>query len=78
VEPLKNAWEQMKNNEELLAQINEHFERIEKMVLSRTSLLVKEKDSVESVDLKEDTVKKKKRKRPTSNIERPTSNKKEE
>jgi hypothetical protein len=44
------------------------------MVLSRTSLLVKEKDDAESVDLKEDTPKKKKRKRPTSNIERPTSN----
>jgi hypothetical protein len=67
VEPLKNAWEQLKSNEELLANINEHFERIEKMVLSRTSLLVKEKDAAESVDLKEDTIKKKKRKRPTSN-----------
>ena len=32
VEPLKNAWQQLKNNEELLANINEHFERIEKMV----------------------------------------------
>ena len=78
VEPLKNAWEQLKNNEELLANINEHFERIEKMVLSRASLLTNEKDDAESVDLKEDTPKKKKRKRPTSNIERPTSNKKEE
>jgi hypothetical protein len=67
VEPLKNAWEQLKSNEELLANINEHFERIEKMVLSKTSLLVKEKDAAESVDLKEDTIKKKKRKRPTSN-----------
>ena len=66
VEPLKNAWEQLKNNEELLANINEHFERIEKMVLSRTSLLVKEKDDAEPVDLKEDTAKTKKRKRPTS------------
>jgi hypothetical protein len=55
VEPLKNAWVQLRNNEELLGQINEHFERIEKMVLSRASLLVNDKDSVESVDLKEDT-----------------------
>jgi hypothetical protein len=74
VEPLRNAWEQLKSEEELLARINEHFVRIEKMVLSRTSLLMNDKDSVESVDLKEETAKKKKRKRPTSNIERPTSN----
>jgi len=61
VEPLKNAWQQLKNNEELLANINEHFERIEKMVLSRTSLLVNEEDAVEPVDREEDTVKKKKK-----------------
>jgi len=66
VEPLKNAWEQLKNDEELLARINEHFVRIEKMMLSRTSLLMKEKDDAEPVDLKEDTAKTKKRKRPTS------------
>jgi hypothetical protein len=59
VEPLKNAWEQLKNNEELLANINEHFERIEKMVLSRTSLLVREKDAVES-EIGEEEIPKKK------------------
>ena len=62
VEPLKNAWEQLKNNEELLANINEHFEKIEEMVLSRASLLMNEKDDAESVDLKEETAKTKKRK----------------
>ena len=62
VEPLKNAWEQLKNDEELLAQINEHFVRIEKMVLSRTSLLMNDKDSEELVVREENTVKKKIRK----------------
>jgi hypothetical protein len=38
VEPLKVIWEQLKNNEELLMHINQHFERVEKMVHSRTSL----------------------------------------
>jgi hypothetical protein len=77
VEPLKNAWEQLKNNEELLAQINEHFERIEKMVLSRTSLLMNDKDSEESVVGEAETAKTKKRKNKkakTSNIEHRTSN----
>ena len=55
VEPLKKAWEQLKNSEELLAHINQHFERIEKMVQSRTSLLVNEKDTVESVNREEDS-----------------------
>ena len=63
VEPLKNAWEQLKSNEELLANINDHFERIEKMVLSRTSLLVNEEDTAEPEKGEEETVKKKKRKR---------------
>jgi hypothetical protein len=57
VEPLKNAWQQLKNNEELLENINEHFERIEKMALSRTSLLVKETDHEESDDQEEETAK---------------------
>ena len=39
VEPLKVIWEQLKNNEELLMHINQHFERVEKMVHSGTSLL---------------------------------------
>ena len=69
VEPLKNAWEQLKNNEELLANINEHFERIEKMVLSRTSLLMNEEEAAEPDNRKKETVKKKKRKRSTSNVE---------
>ncbi len=55
VEPLKKAWEQLKNNEELLAHINEHFERIEKMVLSRTSLLMNDKDTVDTENLEEDS-----------------------
>jgi len=58
VVPLKNAWEQLKDNEELLANINQHFERIEHMVLSRTNLLGKGKDAEESVDLKEQKKKK--------------------
>jgi hypothetical protein len=70
VEPLKNAWKQLKNDEELLARINEHFEKIEKMVLSRASLLVNEEDKAEADSREEETAKKKKRKRPTSNIER--------
>jgi hypothetical protein len=62
VEPLKNAWEQLKNNEELLANINEHFERIEKMVLSRASLLMNEEEAAEPEKRKEETAKTKKRK----------------
>jgi hypothetical protein len=52
VEPLKKAWEQLKNNEELLAQINQYFERIAKMVQSGTSLLVNEKNAVEEESAK--------------------------
>lgn len=30
--PLKKAWEQLINNEELRGQINQHLERIEKLI----------------------------------------------
>jgi hypothetical protein len=52
VELLKKAWEQLKNNEELLAHINQHFERIEKMVQSR---FMNKKDTAESVNREEDS-----------------------
>jgi hypothetical protein len=35
VKPLKKAWEQFINNEELLGQINRHFARIETLVRAR-------------------------------------------
>jgi hypothetical protein len=35
VKPLKKAWEQLINNEELLGQINRHFARIETLVRAR-------------------------------------------
>jgi hypothetical protein len=54
VEPLKEAWGQLKNNEELLTHINQHFERIEKMVQSRTSLFMNEKDAAESGSREQD------------------------
>lgn len=54
VEPLKDVWDQLKNNEELLMHINQHFERVEKMVHSGTSLLKHKKNKEESEkDLKE-------------------------
>jgi len=52
VEPLKKAWDQLKNNEELLAHISQHFERIEKMVQSR---FMNEKETAESVNRQEDS-----------------------
>ncbi|WP_041277978.1 hypothetical protein [Desulfotalea psychrophila] len=55
VKPLKNAWEQLKDNEELLANINKHFEKIEEMVLARASLLGKNKDEVEAESREEAT-----------------------
>ncbi len=48
VEPLKDVWDQLKNNEELLMHINQHFERVEKMVYSGTSLLKHKKNKDES------------------------------
>jgi hypothetical protein len=54
VESLKEAWGQLKNNEELLTHINQHFERIEKMVQSRTSLFMNEKDAAESGSREQD------------------------
>jgi hypothetical protein len=52
VEPLKEAWEQLKNNEELLAHINQHFERIGKMVQLR---FMNKEDTAESVNREEDS-----------------------
>jgi hypothetical protein len=37
VKPLKMAWDQLKHNEELLRYINQHVERIEQLIQSRTS-----------------------------------------
>jgi hypothetical protein len=54
VEPLKDVWDQLKNNEELLIHINRHFERVEKMVYSGASLLKhKENTDKSEKDLKE-------------------------
>jgi hypothetical protein len=48
VEPLKVIWEQLKNNEELLMHINQHFERVEKMVHSGKSLFKHKKNTDET------------------------------
>ena len=48
VEPLKEVWDQLKNNEELLMHLNNHFERVEKMVCSGARLLKRGNDSDES------------------------------
>ncbi len=48
VEPLKDVWDQLKNNEELLMHINQHFERVEKMVYSGTSMLKHKENTDES------------------------------
>jgi hypothetical protein len=52
VEPLKKAWDQLKNSEELLAHISQHFERIEKMVQSR---FMNKKETAASVNRQEDS-----------------------
>ena len=47
VEPLKNVWDQLKNNEELLMHINRHIEKVEKMIQSGTNMLQHKKDTEE-------------------------------
>ncbi len=44
VMPLKKAWEQLINNEELRGQINRHLEIIERLIQARTSMNSVEKD----------------------------------
>lgn len=44
VMPLKKAWEQFINNEELRGQINQHLERIEKLIQVRTGVDSRNKD----------------------------------
>ena len=47
VMPLKKAWEQLINNEELRGQINRHLEIIERLIQTRTSMNPFEKDPAE-------------------------------
>ncbi len=47
MEPLKNIWEQLKNNDELLMHINLHIERVEKMIKSGTNMLQRKKKNTE-------------------------------
>ncbi len=47
MEPLKNIWEQLKNNDELLMHINQHIERVEKMIKSGTNMLQRKKKNTE-------------------------------
>ena len=43
MDPLRNIWDQLKNNEELLMHINQHIERVEKMIQSGTNMLQRKK-----------------------------------
>lgn len=52
VKPLKDVWDQLKNNEEILMHINQHFERIEKMIQSGTGVL-KQKEHTEETENQE-------------------------
>ncbi len=45
VKPIKKAWEQLISNDELIGQINKHFETIEKLVQARTSVETHEKET---------------------------------
>lgn len=48
VEPLKAAWEQLKNNDELIAHINGLFERIETLVRESTLFIKREKNAADT------------------------------
>ena len=47
VEPLKEAWEQLKTNDELIGYINGLFERIEKLVRESALFYKREKDAAD-------------------------------
>ena len=48
VEPLKEAWKQLKTNEELIAHINAHFEKLEALVRKSIFLAGRKLDTAES------------------------------
>jgi hypothetical protein len=50
VKPLKNAWEKLINNEELVGQISSHLERIERLIRARTRVETDERETDEQPD----------------------------